>query len=411
MHVQTIFGIFTRRMKISRPTKKRITILIPLDSKANRERVTGILRYAASHPYLETVVIADHIANRRLSDLRGWKIDGLITTPQHLSKPALIRRISAPAMVIANGRHLLPPSGCRRFGAVVCDNEGVGRCGAEFFLKKNFTSFAFVGMPEEQAWAGERLNGFRAALEKHGHVCSIYRPPAGSGWRAEERALKRFLQELPKPCGLLAAIDSRAKHVIDVCIGSGIAVPQQISVLGVDNDEMFCEWSRPSISSIQPDFEISGYRLAELLDALMHNAPKPPVILRYGTSGIVERLSTLDVTGAARIATLAREFIRKNAKAPITLSDIAASAGCSPRVLQRRFQEVLGRTPIDELRRQRLKHVCEMLIKTTTPIDLIGGFCGFTSNSNLKEAFRAMYGMSLSDYRKRHNRQASPQVT
>ena len=125
-------------------------------------------------------------------------------------------------------------------------------------------------------------------------------------------------------------------------------------------------------------------------------------ILRYGVTGIVERLSTLDVTGAARIVTLAREYIRKNAKAPIKLADIAAAVGCSSRILQRRFHEVLGKTPIDELRERRLEHVCEMLIKTTTPINLIGGFCGFNSNSNLKDAFRTAYGMSLSDYRANH---------
>ena len=162
---------------------------------------------------------------------------------------------------------------------------------------------------------------------------------------------------------------------------------------------MFCEWCRPTISSIQPEFEMSGYRLAELLDSLMHGAPRQPVILRYGVSGIVERLSTLDLTGSARIVTLAREYIRKNAKAPIKLSDIAAAAGCSPRILQRRFQEVTGNTPIEELRQRRLEHVCEMLSKTTTPIDLVGGFCGFSSNSNLKAAFKAQYGMSLSAYR------------
>ena len=379
-----------------------MAILIPSDCKAHRDRIAGILRYFVSHPHLEAVLTGDHVTNRRLSDLTGMKIDGLMTTPEHLCQSDLVRRIAAPSVVIANGRNLKPPPGCRRFGAVVCDNEGVGKCGAEFFLKKSFTSFAFVGMTEAQAWADERLNGFRNTLLQHGYGCRIYHPPAETGWKAEEHTLKRFLQELPKPCGLLAAFDSRAKHAIDICSRIGIAVPQQVSVLGVDNDEMFCEWTRPTISSIQPDFEMSGYRLAELLDTLMHNPPKPPVILRYGVTGIVERLSTLDVTGAARIVALAREYIRKNAKAPIKLADIAVAVGCSPRILQRRFHEVLGKTPIDELRDRRLEHVCEMLTKTTTPIDLIGGFCGFASNSNLKSAFRVRYGMSLSDYRANH---------
>ena len=385
--------------KTSPKARKRVAILIPSDCKAHRERIAGILRYVTSHPHLEAVLTGDHVANRRLSDLTGLKLDGLMTTPEYLCQSSLMRRIAAPSVVIANGRNLTPPPGCRRFGAVVCDNEGVGKCGAEFFLKKNLTSFAFVGMAEAQAWANERLNGFRDTLAQHGFGCRIYRPPAGTGWKAEEHALRGFLQKLPKPCGLLAAFDSRAKHAIDICSRIGIAVPQQISVLGVDNDEMFCEWSRPSISSIYPEFEMSGYRLAELLDSLMRSPPKPQVVLRYGVTGIVERLSTLDLTGSARIVTLAREYIRKNAKAPVKLTDIAAAASCSPRILQRRFQEVIGKTPIEELRQQRLEHVCEMLAKTTTPIDLVGGFCGFNSNSNLKAAFKARYGMSLSAYR------------
>ena len=404
MRLQTAkcFGIvspMSNKTSAKTKTRRRIAILIPSDCKAHRDRIAGILRYLTSHPYLEAVLTGDHVANRRLSDLTGLKFDGLMTTPEHLCQSNLIRRIAAPSVVIANGRNLTPPPGCRRFGAVVCDNEGVGKCGAEFFIKKNFTSFAFVGMAETQAWVDERLNGFRDTLSQHGFDCMVYRPPAGTGWKAEEPALRNFLQKTPKPCGLLAAFDSRAKHAIDICSRIGIAVPQQISVLGVDNDELFCEWTRPTISSIQPDFELSGYRLAELLDTLMHEPPKPPVILRYGVTGIVERLSTLDITGAARIVTLAREYIRKNAKAPIKLADIAAAVGCSPRILQRRFQEVLGKTPIDELRERRLEHVCEMLSKTTTPIDLVGGFCGFNSNSNLKTAFKARYGMSLSAYR------------
>ena len=379
--------------------RKRVAILIPIDSKAGRDRVSGILRYLQSHPYLEAVITGDHIANRRLSNMSGVKLDGLITTPEFLAQRNLMRSFAASAIVIANGRNLVPPPGCNRFGAVVCDNEGAGRCGAEFFLKKNFTSFAFIGMAEAQAWADERLKGFKETLEQKGFECAVYSPPPETGWKAEKRSLRRFLMKLPKPCGLLAAFDSRARHVIDICAHSGIAVPQQVSVLGVDNDEMFCEWCRPTISSIQPEFEMSGYRLAELLDSLMQGAPRQPVILRYGVSGIVERLSTLDLTGSARIVTLAREYIRKNAKAPIKLSDIAAAAGCSPRILQRRFQEVTGNTPIEELRQRRLEHVCEMLANTTTPIDLVGGFCGFSSNSNLKAAFKAQYGMSLSAYR------------
>jgi hypothetical protein len=135
------FGIvppMSDKTAASMKRRKRVAILIPIDSKAGRDRVSGILRYLQSHPYLEAVITGDHIANRRLSNMSGVKLDGLITTPEFLAQRNLMRSFAASAIVIANGRNLVPPPGCRRFGAVVCDNEGAGRCGAEFFLKKNF---------------------------------------------------------------------------------------------------------------------------------------------------------------------------------------------------------------------------------------------------------------------------------
>jgi len=279
---------------------------------------------------------------------------------------------------------------------------GIGRIAAQFFLKRQFQNFAYVGMPRPQTWSNDRMVGFCDELAKTGHKCHIFKSSRKRNWQAETQSLAKFLLGLPKPCAILSSIDRRAKHVLDVCRLTGIDVPGQISVMGVDNEKTTCEWTQPSLSSIHPEFEQSGYRLAKMLDDLLNGRKVSPRVQTYGVVGIVERRSTLDTTGTARIISLAREFIRINATSNITVHDIAAAARCSVRCLQRHFKNTAMSSPIDELVRCRLEHVCHMLLHSETPIDRVGEFCGFTCNSYLKAAFKRHFGISMSEWRKRN---------
>lgn len=378
-----------------------VAVIIPRGTKPYQEWISGILRYAATHPEWDLFIFGAHSDNEVIDDLSGWHTDGIITVPELFTANTMKGALSARAYAIANGRDIIPPRGCENFGAIICDNFAVGRVVAQFFMKKRHRHFAFVGMPTAQTWSADRKAGFVHELGKNGFSCSVFSNPDGSGWASEERRLAAFLQSLPKPCAILTAVDSRAKHILDVCRLIGINVPKQIQVLGVDNEEMICEWTQPSLSSIQLDFESAGYRLAEMLDSLMRNKEVSPRIQTYGIRGIVERLSTMDLSGSARIVSLAREFIRRNSASDVTIGDIAKAAGCSERLLQRHFRHIAGKTPVEELCEHRLERVCAMLNATMTPIDRIGELCGFASNSYLKATFKRHFGCSMSDWRKR----------
>ena len=380
----------------------RIAVIIPLDGEPNQERINGILRYASGNPEWDVFVMGSHKDSETLDDISNWHPDGIITTPEYFAHRTRMSHCKAKAYAIANGRDFRPPGYCSNFGAIVCDNVGIGRIAAQFFLKRQFRNFAYVGMPRPQTWSNDRMAGFCDELAKAGHQCHIFKSSRKRDWQTEAQSLARFLSGLPKPCALLSSVDRRAKHVLDVCRLTGIDVPGQISVMGVDNEKTTCEWTQPSLSSIHPEFEQSGYRLAEMLDNLLHGRRVSPRTQTYGVVGIVERRSTLDTTGAARIISLAREFIRINATSNITVRDIAAAARCSVRCLQRHFKNTAMSSPVDELVNRRLELVCNMLLHSETPVDRVGEFCGFSSNSYLKATFKRHFGIPMTEWRKRN---------
>jgi len=378
----------------------RIVINIPQTAKTARDRIAGIHRYASAHPEWDIFTMGEHYDNLILENFSGLKVDGLITTPEIMANKKFINALRPRAIVISNGHDLTAPSCCKRFGAVTCDNYGIGREGARFLIQKHYRNYAFVGMPHIQNWSALRQQGFVDELVRNGYSYQLFKTRARSNWKQEREDLTNFLNGLPKPCAVMAPIDSRAKHVIDCCRLSNITIPDQISVLGVDNDEIICDWTNPSLSSIQLEFEQSGYRLARLLDELMTTeGSTKPRIETYGVTGIVERQSTSNSDGSVRIVTAARDYIRLHATADISVGDIATACGCSVRALQAKFKKVLGVRPIDELVKRRLKLATDILSKTETPIKQIGYLCGFKTLSNLKIAFKQHFGCSMSYWR------------
>ena len=215
----------------------------------------------------------------------------------------------------------------------------------------------------------------------------------------------RWLVALPKPCGVMAAFDQRAKNVLDACRIAQIDVPAQILVLGVDDEEYICENTLPSLSSILPDFNGGGFRAAEALQQMIDadcgaNCSQPSASLLYGVRQIVERASTTDVSGTARSVALACEFMRRNAADPIGIDDIATAAGTSRRLLEKHFRSVMNTTAMHELQRIRLELVKSRLKETDLPIKRIGETCGFGDISYLMRLFKRTFNVTMQTYRR-----------
>ncbi|MDR0869192.1 MAG: substrate-binding domain-containing protein, partial [Planctomycetaceae bacterium] len=193
------------------------------------------------------------------------------------------------------------------------------------FLEKKFQHFAYVGDAQEHEWSIRRGNAFQTNLSSRGYHCAIYpllTEAEKEDWVLESRRLVRWLRRLPKPVGLLAALDVRARQVLRVCFDAGIAVPNEIAVLGVDNDELLCESTYPPLSSILLEKEKSGELAAKLLDQLMHKKVPSGTIYTTGADYLVPRYSTDALQVTDKIIIEAVEFIRANARRGINASDV-----------------------------------------------------------------------------------------
>ena len=285
---------------------------------------------------------------------------------------------------------------------VGCDNALAGKAGARFLLSKKLHHYAYVPATEHDASLDCRQNAFADTLAKGGFSPRIYHAPRKS--RNSPDDLARWLADLPKPCGVMAAFDQRAKNVLDACRIAQIDVPAQILVLGVDNEEFICENTLPSLSSVLLDFASGGLHAAEILQGMIDGdggdrAQSAPPLL-YGIRQIVERASTADVSGTARSVALACEFMRRNAAAPIGIDDIATAAGTSRRLLEKHFRAVMNTTATLELQRIRLELVKKQLEETDIPLERVGERCGINSAAHLKRLFKRIVGMTMGEYRR-----------
>lgn len=353
---------------------------------------SGIMRFVATSGDSDVRIEANH------PSLRSFRYnmkdaDGIIAGLVGLKNPALR---SAKAAIFVN----TPPQKDfdRPYAIVQCDNRLIGETAAKFFTTKKLAALAFIGSPQNESWSAERGQGFRDVL---GPNQPLFVAPAtgGRSSAANSKRLAEWLSKLPKPCGIFAAFDQLAKLTMDIGSECGLSCPDQIQVLGVDNESYICEYTQPSLSSIALDFEGAGYQAAQTLVRLLrHEIPSGKTVpLRI--LDIVERMSTLDVSGATRLVALAREFIRRHADSDIGPNDIAKSAGCSLRLLELHFKKTTGRTLVSELQERRLERVTDLLRATNTPISRIGSLCGFANDLYLKNLFKRKFGFSMRDWR------------
>ena len=286
------------------------------------------------------------------------------------------------------------------------DSEGVGRAAAEAFLGKGFGHFAYVPDVYDWDWSALRGQGFAMRLAAEGLPCAHYRCPndrARKDWALDQKHLARWLHELPKPVAILAAHDARARQILETCHGNGLNVPGEVALLGVDNDEMICENTTPTLSSVQPDFEAGGYEAARLLEELMRGKARGVCNICYGVKQVVLRESSRFAHAVDRRYLRGLEFIRLNAGTAITVTDVARHMGVSRRLSEMLFRRHVGHSILDEIQDVRLSRLKTFLCETTLPIGTITWQCGYQSENHVKRVFKQKTGLTMSQYRKRRS--------
>lgn len=276
------------------------------------------------------------------------------------------------------------------------DHAAEGRAAAEYYLERGFKSFAFVGTPVPTAWSSARQEGFVSTLRHYGIKPLIYpRPKAeiGSDFSREVPLLVKWLKQLPGQTALQAAHDERALQVLSAARRAGLIVPENLAILGVDDDELLCTTAAVSLSSIPVAAEEAGWRMAEALNALFRNQPYPRVVRTCHTR-VITRSSTSSFAISDPIVVKAISFIEKNLHQPLRVEQLAAAANCSVRTLQLKMLRELRRTPLDEIMLLRRTQAIKLIKETDRPIGEIAEQCGYCSISHLTARIKAATGLT-----------------
>jgi LacI family transcriptional regulator len=382
----------------------QVAVLIPLALKGHRDVFEGILRYARRHGPWRLYRMEGRPGEQGLLDLRRWGCTGIITGPCSLDEARLISRVKVPVAVFEPSAEMrVPRHPLSNRPRLVFDSHAAGRQAARYFVDRHYTRFAFVGEPHDLYWSRERGQGFRETAEAAGGVCAVYPGPDAAerrDWAVEQPRMKAWLKALPKPVALFAAMDGRARQVLDACMAAGVTVPDEVAVLGVDDDPFICEATFPTLSSMQTNGQQAGYLLARHLDALMRGKRPRTQTFFVAPVRVITRRST-DATAIPdpRVARALEYIWREAADRPIHVPDVVRLLGSSRRFAEIHFKAVVGRTIMEEIRRVKLERVCALLAETSLSIGEIARQCGFARESHLAFLFRKRFGSSMSTYR------------
>lgn len=285
------------------------------------------------------------------------------------------------------------------------DNVALGHLGAEHFLERGFHHFGFCGFNNEP-WACERRDGFVEALKLAGRRCDVfdveYPGDVTPQWDAQQTAaLAHWLAQLPKPVGVMSCVDMRAFQVMAAAQTAGLLVPEEVALLGVNNDAIRCDLSYPPLSSVAPNPFQSGYQAASVLDRLMRGEDIGRLDLRIEPVGVVTRPSTDVLAIPDRNVAAALSSIRERASHGITVEEVVRQASASRSQLERKFRHYLGRSPQAEIRRVQVEKIKQLLLETDFPLKKIAELAGFEHVEYMCVVFKRVSGYAPGAYRKK----------
>lgn len=364
------------------------------------ERVlTGISEYVRRHGRWVLHLVPSDSATL-YEDLKDWGPEGIISGMLDTHSPVLDPNYKKPwVSILCEQKKVSRPF-------VTIDEEAVGRMAAEYFAERKLQSFGFIGNIEH-AFSRKRADGFALALKKRGFECSPFLYRTKTSVQTEEQRRKvteeklKWLNGLAKTAGVLACDDWEAFQFIQFCRLQGVRVPEDVAVLGVGNDQPFVTISVPPLSSIRIPFDRVGYEAASMLDRMLDKEDLEEKQIYLQPMGLVSRQSTDVFHVEDPVLTKALAFIQEHIHEPIKVTDILKHVFVSRTLLENKFRTLLGRTPLKEIRRQRIQHAKQMLIDTDLPVYQIAEACGFNSDIRLSTVFRELTGVTPTAYRQR----------
>jgi LacI family transcriptional regulator len=290
-----------------------------------------------------------------------------------------------------------------RFSDLRVDSEAAARLAAEHLLERRYAHYAFVGTPGK-VWSDRRQQTFRKVIGQAGHEVHVFEPtssdPVGL-WDREIHRLTEWVESLPKPVGIMACNDEHGLHVLDACRRSQVSVPDQVAVIGVDNDSLLCELCSPTLSSVVLNGVEGGYQAAAHLERMMRSGKNQPRQIQVSVLRVETRAST-DLTGVNNHQVAAAlAWIKRSRGREISADDVADQAELTRRELDILFRDNIGRSVSAEIQRVRLDNAKQLLEETDLPIPAIADAAGYSSASYMIQVFRRELNTTPSKYRSR----------
>jgi LacI family transcriptional regulator len=402
----------TRPAKSPRPPsptvrrRKRVALIIETSNEYARGLLHGIRAYIRAHEHWDI-----DLDERRRGEATAWlddfKGDGVIARIENAAIAAEVLKCGHPRVDVSAARQVpgIP--------WVETDDTEIARLAFEHLKERGLRHFAYCG-DDHFNWSAWRRDRFTQLVEGAGCDCSIFPAPhhptspsphhhasPSLAHEQELQSLTRWVAALPRPIGVMACYDIRGRQVLAACRAANRAVPDEIAVIGCDNDELLCDLSVPPLSSVAPDTDSTGYMAAQLLDRMMDGEKIPPTAHLLKPLGVVPRLSTDTLAITDPEMAQAVRFIRTHACQGINVADVLNHLSMSRRVFENEFKRLFGRMPHEEIVRTRIQRVKELLIQTDLPLYAVAQRTGFKHVEYMSVVFKKKVGLPPSEFRDR----------
>ena len=381
----------------------KIILLIDFSEEYSKSLLKGITNYAREHgPWVFCRMPLFHRETMGIDGIldwaREWEADGIIGQLYNDSRVEKIIRAGIP--VIAQDfkeRFTDIPN-------ITGAYRETGAMAADYFLKKGFTHFAFYGF-KNIVWSRERAEGFEERVARAGHAVTYFeheKARTSELWYYKPSSLSDWLLSLPKPIAIMTCDDRLGQHITEACRHSRIRIPEEVAVLGVDNDEMVCELSDPPLSSIALDTEKGGYEAARLLDHLIcHDTTRLYDIVVEPTQVITRQSTDIYATHDEFIAS-SLKYIHQHIDKNLQVDDVVRQVPLSRRSLEMRFQQVIGYPIYKYIQNLRIEKFSKKLLETDQAVFEIAMDLGLTDTKNIARQFRQIKGCTPLEYRNRY---------
>ena len=386
-----------------RPASLKVALLIESSRIYGRGILRGIAKYAHLRGQWSCFTEERELHSGIPAWLATWNGHGIISRIEDRKMAAALRKTGLPVVdVLGNARF----SGISTFDT---DARAVAKLAADFFLNAGFQHFGFCGY-RKIPFSERREAAYCDYLAEKKKKVRVFAPPLPQGAHSHiqaieqhglsmEKSIAGWLANQPRPLALFACNDIRAQQVLNACRESGIKVPEEVAVMGVDNDDVLCNLCQPPLSSIEPDTERLGAEAAAMLDAMMRGKKPAAPLIQISPLRVVERSSTDIVAIEDPITVQAVRFIRDHVHEGISVKDVLSAAGRSRTDMEKRFRRWLKSSIRAEIVRRRLERAGSLLRQTNLGLETISKMTGFSTTSHFCHLFQQNQGQTPSQYR------------